>query len=46
MTTLFLKGLEVSAYGLIGVFSVLFLFYLSIKVLQKTGTKSDEVSDR
>lgn len=39
MNTLLLKGLEVSAYGLVGVFSILLLFYISIKILQKAGRK-------
>lgn len=37
--TVFTKGLVVTGIGLSGVFLILALFFVSIKLLQKIGTK-------
>ena len=38
---LFTKGLLTTLFGLLGVFLVLFLFFLAIKLMQNIGKKSD-----
>lgn len=40
--TLFVKALEMAGIGLAGVFVVLCLFFFSIKLLQKIGTKDND----
>lgn len=39
MTNVFTKGLIVTGIGLTGVFLILGLFFVSIKLLQKIGSK-------
>ena len=39
---LFIKGLELAGIGLAGVFAVLCLFYVSIKLLQKFSAKDEK----